>query len=350
MSGEYEQVRGALAPGVRAVLDRATAADPARRYADVAAFGQALTDALGAPASPLLDDTGIENPYKGLRAFGPADAGEFFGRERLVERLIARLGAPGIRGRFVAVVGPSGSGKSSVVRAGLLPALAKGRAADVGGLVPDRHDTGPAPVRGARGGARCASRRTHRPRCSTWCSRPGGVRRAVDRVLPDRPRPAAAGHRPVRGAVHAGRRRHRDPVHRRARRRSSPRRARGSVSSSRCAPTSTTGRCGTAALGELLRDGTEVITPMSIDELEAAITGPAAKVGVDVEPARRLGDGGRDRRPRRRPAAAAVHADRAVRAPGSAARSRSPPIAPAAACRGRWPGGPTRCSPGSARR
>ena len=38
------------------------------------------------------------------------------------------------------------------------------------------------------------------------------------------------------------------------------------------------------ALGELLRDGTEVVTPMSIDELEAAITGPAAKVGVDVDP------------------------------------------------------------------
>ncbi|MET0910900.1 MAG: ABC transporter substrate-binding protein, partial [Ilumatobacteraceae bacterium] len=36
-------------------------------------------------------------------------------------------------------------------------------------------------------------------------------------------------------------------------------------------------------LGELLRDGTEVITPMSVEELEAAITGPAAKVGVNVD-------------------------------------------------------------------
>ena len=43
---------------------------------------------------------------------------DFFGRERLVERLIARLGLSGTRGRFIAVVGPSGSGKSSVVRAG----------------------------------------------------------------------------------------------------------------------------------------------------------------------------------------------------------------------------------------
>ena len=57
-------------------------------------------------------------------------------------------------------------------------------------------------------------------------------------------------------------------------------------------------------LGELLRDGTEVITPMSIDELEAAITGPAAKVGVNVDAARRRRDGGRDRRPPGRAAAA----------------------------------------------
>ena len=43
----------------------------------------------------------------------------FFGREELVAELVARLG----RARFLAVVGASGSGKSSLVRAGLLPAL-----------------------------------------------------------------------------------------------------------------------------------------------------------------------------------------------------------------------------------
>ncbi|MGH9270651.1 MAG: protein kinase domain-containing protein, partial [Ilumatobacteraceae bacterium] len=111
LTGEYEQVRGALPPAVRTLLDRATASDPARRYSDAATFGLALTDALGIPEIPLLDDAGVENPYKGLRAFGAADAGDYFGRERLIERLIARLGEPGTRGRFVAVVGPSGSGK-----------------------------------------------------------------------------------------------------------------------------------------------------------------------------------------------------------------------------------------------
>ena len=61
-------------------------------------------------------------PYKGLAPFESADADYFFGRERLVAELVARLvGVP-----LLAVVGPSGSGKSSVLRAGLLPALAGG--------------------------------------------------------------------------------------------------------------------------------------------------------------------------------------------------------------------------------
>ncbi|HSH78852.1 MAG TPA: adenylate/guanylate cyclase domain-containing protein, partial [Herpetosiphonaceae bacterium] len=67
-----------------------------------------------------------QNPYKGLRAFHEADAPDFFGRETLTERLLARLGEPVPFNRFLAVVGPSGSGKSSVVRAGLVPALRQG--------------------------------------------------------------------------------------------------------------------------------------------------------------------------------------------------------------------------------
>ncbi|HYH90505.1 MAG TPA: BTAD domain-containing putative transcriptional regulator [Solirubrobacteraceae bacterium] len=61
-------------------------------------------------------------PFKGLAAYDVADAPYFCGRERLVAELVARLvGAP-----LLGVVGPSGSGKSSVLRAGLLPALASG--------------------------------------------------------------------------------------------------------------------------------------------------------------------------------------------------------------------------------
>jgi WD40 repeat protein/tRNA A-37 threonylcarbamoyl transferase component Bud32 len=61
-------------------------------------------------------------PFKGLASFEPADADYFFGRERLIAELVARL----VGASFLGIVGPSGSGKSSVLRAGLLPALAGG--------------------------------------------------------------------------------------------------------------------------------------------------------------------------------------------------------------------------------
>lgn len=66
------------------------------------------------------------NPYKGLRAFGEEDAADFFGRADLVRRLLERLADGGVASRLVALVGPSGSGKSSAVRAGLIPALKTG--------------------------------------------------------------------------------------------------------------------------------------------------------------------------------------------------------------------------------
>lgn len=58
-------------------------------------------------------------PYLGLRAFDEADARLFFGREADVQRLVEKLKAA----RFLAVIGASGSGKSSLARAGLVPAL-----------------------------------------------------------------------------------------------------------------------------------------------------------------------------------------------------------------------------------
>src|SRR4051812_48156300 len=64
------------------------------------------------------------SPYPGLRAFTLDEAAIFFGRGREVDALIARLRDPAQR--FLAVVGASGSGKSSLVRAGLLPRLKAG--------------------------------------------------------------------------------------------------------------------------------------------------------------------------------------------------------------------------------
>ncbi len=79
-------------------------------------------------------------PYKGLLAFEREDAPVFFGRETQVQRVLERLAEV----RFVAVVGASGSGKSSFVRAGLLAGLeaattAGGMSAGVALLTPGAH-------------------------------------------------------------------------------------------------------------------------------------------------------------------------------------------------------------------
>jgi energy-coupling factor transporter ATP-binding protein EcfA2 len=67
-------------------------------------------------------DSLAESPYKGLLYFDIDDAPLFFGRERVTNELLDHLW----QHRFLAVVGASGSGKSSVVRAGVIPALRKG--------------------------------------------------------------------------------------------------------------------------------------------------------------------------------------------------------------------------------
>jgi len=118
------------------------------RQADaLRAFQQArtgLVEQLGLEPSPLLrrleeqvlvqdpaldlvrdgDDAslpaGAASPYVGLRAFSEADAEVFHGREGLIARLMDAVRGPS---GLTALVGPSGSGKSSIVQAGVVPAL-----------------------------------------------------------------------------------------------------------------------------------------------------------------------------------------------------------------------------------
>ncbi|MEG4142576.1 nSTAND1 domain-containing NTPase [Microcoleus sp. Pol7_B1] len=69
----------------------------------------------------VVEDVIPPNPYQGLSAFGEEDADFFFGQEKFVSNLVEVTH----KQPLVAVVGPSGSGKSSVVYAGLIPKLRK---------------------------------------------------------------------------------------------------------------------------------------------------------------------------------------------------------------------------------
>jgi WD40 repeat protein len=97
------------------------------------AFFTALVEALGlgeveeaAPEMAFVPPEKRINPYRGLEPFEPEHARYFFGRELLTEMLVERLR----RERFLAVLGASGSGKSSVVRAGVVPGLEQGKLPD----------------------------------------------------------------------------------------------------------------------------------------------------------------------------------------------------------------------------
>ncbi|MEU2390327.1 hypothetical protein [Streptomyces sp. NPDC007369] len=74
---------------------------------------------------PALDATAARPPYQGLARYGPQDRERFFGRDRFVDDLLEL----GRRSRFAALVGASGSGKSSLLRAGLVPRLQQARGA-----------------------------------------------------------------------------------------------------------------------------------------------------------------------------------------------------------------------------
>ncbi|MFD7607691.1 hypothetical protein ACFWAN_46160 [Streptomyces mirabilis] len=91
-------------------------------------------------AEPRAEEEDAEPPYRGLARFEPTDASLFFGRDELIERLFQQT----CSSRFTAVFGPSGSGKSSLLRAGLIsrlrtPGLAGPQLAALRVLTPGEH-------------------------------------------------------------------------------------------------------------------------------------------------------------------------------------------------------------------
>ena len=129
---------GAVMPSSKELprfLSRLTWVDFRDGLEDEAAFHRLLNGIRG--LAPGLGFEGVQpvseqQPYKGLRYFDVQDADLFFGRQLLTAQLIGRLRED----RFLAVVGSSGSGKSSVVRAGVVPALQREEALADGSMPP----------------------------------------------------------------------------------------------------------------------------------------------------------------------------------------------------------------------
>ncbi len=140
-------LRALLAGGVtdlpaklESLLCRSTDVVAARRPRSVAEFVEAWHEAVkGVPHSKT---TVHRNPYKGLRPFAEADARDFCGRNALTDELVAVVE----QSKFVMVVGPSGSGKSSLVQAGLVPRL-RATGSRVATMTPGEHPS--ANLRGA---------------------------------------------------------------------------------------------------------------------------------------------------------------------------------------------------------
>ena len=201
-------------------------------------------------ASAGEDDAPVRCPFKGLASFEVADAPYFFGRERLVAELVARL----VGASLLGVVGPSGSGKSSVVRAGLLPALA-------GGVLPGSADWERVVMRPGEHPLRELASATARsePRRVAWCWWSISSRRPSRRVAT---RPSAARSSPSWSPADDG--------------------GRIVVLAIRA---DYYGRCGAyPELSRLLAAHHVLVSAMRRDELRRAVERPAQRVGLRVEP------------------------------------------------------------------
>jgi serine/threonine protein kinase len=106
-------------PGLAAIIDRCLRKSRSERFATARELLEALEPLLPHDSAASADD---RCPYPGLLSFQESDAERFFGRTDQVARVADRLASQPL----LSIVGPSGVGKSSFVRAGIIPALKRG--------------------------------------------------------------------------------------------------------------------------------------------------------------------------------------------------------------------------------
>jgi serine/threonine protein kinase/ABC-type glycerol-3-phosphate transport system substrate-binding protein len=273
-----------LPGGVDEVIRRATAKDAGDRFSDITMISAELRAALEGTRVALESAGPIRNPYKGLRAFLEADAADFFGREAVTKRLIRSLAEDDPAARFLAVVGPSGSGKSSLVRAGLVPALRRGAIPGserwyVIDVLPGLH-----PFREIETALMSVAVEPPPSLMEELERDELGIVRAVDRVLPDPEAELVI----VLDQL--------EEVFTMIEDDSERARFLASIEAAALQPNSRVRMIATlradfydaplsvAGFGDLLAARTEAVTPMTPEELERAIVAPADQAGLVVEP------------------------------------------------------------------
>ena len=208
-----------LPDGLATIVDRCLRKPVVERISSATDLATQLENALPGRAGRKLADG--ESPYPGLTAFQETDANRFFGRTRDIARMSARIRELPITG----VVGPSGVGKSSFIRAGVGPALKlSGEPWEVVTLRPGRQPlaTLASVVQRLTTGSspdihRQVNEQDHL--IQRLRNEPGTDRHVATCSRTRERRPDPAVRRPIRRALHAGaRRRGAQSVHRGARR------------------------------------------------------------------------------------------------------------------------------------